>query len=241
MARFCIQATWDDVPHLTAEQKKTLWDSIPPYQRDARAKGIPQLGAGAIYPVPESEICCEPFEIPKHWPRAYALDVGWNRTAALWGAIDRESDTVYLYAEHYRGQAEPVIHASAVKSRGVWIPGVIDPASRGRSQVDGTQLLETYTDLGLDLKPAANAVESGIYEVWQRMSTGRLRVFKTLQNFFAEFRIYRRDEKGRIVKQNDHLMDCARYLIVSGLDVAETEPVKRSSYDSSSGTSGWAA
>lgn len=240
MARFCIQATWDDVPHLTAEQKKTLWDSIPPYQRDARAKGIPQLGAGAIYPVPESEISCEPFELPKHWPRVYAMDVGWNRTAALWGAIDRESDTVYLYAEHYRGQAEPVIHASAIKSRGAWIPGVIDPASRGRSQVDGTQLLQSYMDLGLDLKTASNAVESGIYEVWQRMSTGRLRVFKTLQNFFAEFRIYRRDEKGRIIKQNDHLMDCGRYLIVSGLALAETEPVKRSSYDSPS-SSGWAA
>jgi hypothetical protein len=76
-------------PHLSAEQKAELWGSIPPYQRDARSKGIPQLGSGAIYPVPESEIVVDPFEIPLHWPRGYGLDVGWNRTAAIWGAPSR--------------------------------------------------------------------------------------------------------------------------------------------------------
>ena len=227
MARFCMQITWDDVPHLTAEQKAKLWAAIPPYQRDARTKGVPQLGSGAIYPVPESDIICDPFEIPKHWKRAYGLDVGWNRTAGIWGAWDQENDIVYLHSEYYRGQAEPSIHASAIKGRGLWIPGVIDPASRGRSQADGAQLLQTYTDLGLNLTPAVNAVEAGIYAVWERLSTGRLRVFKTLQAWLAEYRIYRRDDKGRIVKANDHAMDASRYLVVSGLDLAITEPVKQ--------------
>lgn len=222
-----MQITWDDVPHLTAEQKAKLWAAIPPYQRDARTKGVPQLGSGAIYPVPESDIICDPFEIPKHWKRAYGLDVGWNRTAGIWGAWDQENDIVYLYSEYYRGQAEPSIHASAIKSRGPWIPGVVDPASRGRSQADGVQLLQTYTDLGLNLTPAVNAVEAGIYAVWERLSTGRLRVFKTLQAWLAEYRIYRRDDKGRIVKANDHAMDASRYLVVSGLDLAITEPVKQ--------------
>jgi hypothetical protein len=35
-----------------------------------------------------------------------------------------------------------------------------------------------------------------------------------LQNWLSEFRIYRRDEKGKIVKQNDHLMDATRYGLV---------------------------
>jgi hypothetical protein len=52
----------------------------------------------------------------------------------------------------------------------------------------------------------------------------RLFVFNSLQNWLSEFRIYRRDEKGKIVKQNDHLMDATRYLIVSGLQVACREP-----------------
>lgn len=224
MTKHLTMAGWDDVPHLDAETKKELYASIPPYQRDARSKGIPQLGSGAIYPVPESEIVCDPFEIPKFWPRCYALDVGWNRTAAVWGAWNQEDDTVYLYAEHYRAQAEPAIHAASIRAKGKWIPGVIDPAARGRGQKDGDQLIQLYAELGLLLEPADNAVEAGLYSVWERLSGGRLFIFKSLQNWLSEFRIYRRDEKGKIVKANDHLMDCTRYLIQSGLNLAIREP-----------------
>lgn len=224
MSKYVVTATWDDAAHLTEEAKEELWNSIPPYQRDARSKGIPQLGSGAIYPVPESEITCDPFEIPSYWPRSYALDVGWNRTAALWQATNPDTKTVYLYDEYYKGQAEPSIHAAGIRARGEWIPGVVDPAARGRSQVDGTQLLQSYLDLGLRLFEADNAVEAGIYMVWERLSAGRIIVFRTLLNWLAEYRLYRRDEKGKIVKVNDHLMDTTRYLIVSGLNVATVRP-----------------
>lgn len=225
--------TCDDVPHLNQKEKDTLYAAIPPYQRDARSKGIPQLGSGAIYPVPESDIVIPAIEIPDHWPRGYGLDVGWNRTAAVFGALDRSSDTLYLYSEHYRGHAEPAIHSKAIQARGEWIPGRIDPAARGRGQRDGEQLLIDYQDLGLDLLPAINAVESGIYKVWMRLSTGRLKVFESCVNWLSEFRIYRRDEKGNIVKANDHAMDAIRYLVqeCETNDFMITKPVK--AYDSS--------
>ena len=130
-SRFVVMAGWDDVPHLTEQMKAEESAGIPPHEADARKKGIASLGSGAIYPVPESEILCDPFVIPDWMPQSYALDVGWKRIAALWQAWDRDNDVVYLYGEHYRGQAEPAVHAAAIKARGVWIPGVIDPAARG--------------------------------------------------------------------------------------------------------------
>lgn len=226
-AKAVLMATWDDAPHLSEATKAKLLGSIPAFQRDARSKGVPQLGAGAIYPVPESDYLVDDFPIPDHWPRAYALDVGWNRTAALWGALDRETDTAYLYSEHYRGEAEPVVHAEAIKARGIWIPGVIDPASRGRNQKDGTKLMSAYQDHGLNLSMAFNGVEAGLLEVWERLSSGRLKVFKSLSNWRSEARLYRRDEKGRVVKINDHLMDDTRYFVMSGLDKAITKPVPK--------------
>lgn len=226
-----MQIGWEDVPHLTEKQKAEYLAAIHPSQRDARTRGIPVLGAGQIYPVPESLVVCEPFQIPDYWPKAYGLDVGWNRTAALWGAWDRESDTVYLYSEHYIGQAPPAVHAESIRARGDWIPGAIDPASAGANQKDGTRLIDEYRALGLDLYPADNAVEAGILACYQRLAAGRLRIFSTLRNTIAEFRIYRRDEHGKVVKENDHLMDCNRYLIMTGMIYARTDPGMAEDYD----------
>jgi phage terminase large subunit-like protein len=127
--KFVVMATWDDVPHLSEAVKAELYKAIPPFQRDARSKGVPQLGAGAIYPVPESEIV---------------------------------------------------------------IPD---------------------------------------------LSGGRLKVFKSMQNWLAEYRMYRRDDKGHVVKANDHAMDATRYLVVSGLDRAAVKPVAHYGMDEGAPTS----
>lgn len=201
---------WDEVPHLSEKEKSELLASIPPYQRDARTKGIPALGSGAIYPVPERDIRVKDFELPKHWPRGFGMDTGWKWTAAAWGALDRETSTLYIYSVYKRGQAEPAVHADAIKARGRWIPGVGDAAAINVH--DGHQFLEIYRNLGLDLELADKAVEAGIQEVYELLSAGKLKVFESCAAWFEEFRLYRRDEKGRIVKDNDHLLDCTRYL-----------------------------
>lgn len=222
-----VMAGWDDAPHLDAEAREEMLAKCEPHLVKCRSLGIPTLGAGAIYPIDEADIVVDDFKLPAHWPLAYGLDVGWNCTAAVFGAWDRESDIVYLYSLHYQGRQEPSTHVAGINARGDGIPGVIDPASRGRSQRDGEKLLEIYTELGLDISPADNSRESGLFAVHQRLATGRLKVFRSLRPWFAEYRIYRRDEKGQVVKVKDHAMDATRYLIVSGLDVAKV-PIVRS-------------
>ena len=152
------------------------------------------------------------------------MDIRWNGTAALWGALDRQSDIVYVYSEHYQSDGQPSVHAQGILSRGGWIPGVIELMTNGRNQNDGWRLLEMYKKLGLKLESAASSEESGIYEVWQRMSAGRLKVFRTLGNFFQEYRLYRRNEHGQVVKDNDQLMNCLRCLCVSGRQRMRTAP-----------------
>ncbi|MEW7833539.1 hypothetical protein AB2R53_08315 [Acinetobacter baumannii] len=43
------------------------------------------------------------------------------------------------------------------------------------------------------------------------MRKGKWKVFKGLRVFFDEFLQYHRDEKGRIVKTNDDVLDATRY------------------------------
>lgn len=224
-SRAMISAGWDDVPHLDEETKAALLAETPHWLREARSEGKPTLGAGAIYPIPEKDIKCDPFPIPDFWPRAYSLDVGWNWTAALWAAWDLETSTMYLYSEYKRGEERVPIHASAIKARGVWIPGLIDPAANNRQQRDGERLMQDYENEGLSLTKADNAVESGLYACWTDLSIGRIKVFSTLTEFFKEYRFYQRDEKGKVVKKNDHLQDDMRYLRNSGLSVAIRKPI----------------
>jgi hypothetical protein len=47
-----------------------------------------------------------------------------------------------------------------------------------------------------------------------------------MSNWLFEFRLYRRDESGRIIKKDDHLMDATRYLVM-GIEKAKTKPADK--------------
>jgi phage terminase large subunit-like protein len=214
--KWYVQAGWNDAPHIPAHEKETLIATTPRHELRARTEGEPSLGIGAIYPIAEERIVCGEMLIPDSWPRCYGMDVGWNWTSAIWGARNPSSNTIYLYAEYCGQQEAPAVHAAAIRNKGAWIPGVIDPASGSSSQTDGKKLLDMYRGLGLQLTPADNAVTTGIQTVWEAMVVSSLQVLPSCENWLRELRKYHRDEKGRIVKANDHLMDATRYLMVSG-------------------------
>lgn len=223
--RYIANVTWEDIPHMNEEQKKQFLSSYSEHEKYARSMGIPGLGAGAIYPYPDPDITCTAFKIPDHWPRAYGLDVGWNRTAAVWGAKDPESDIIYIYSEHYQAAGLPAMHAKAINARGDWITGVIDIAANGRQQGDGRRLLTLYEDEDLFLEPCDNSVESGIFTVSQRFLSGGLKIMHTCTELLRERRTYYRDENGKVVKKNDHALDALRYLITKFDDVSQEPPV----------------
>lgn len=233
-SRALITATWDDVPHLSEDKKRQLMASMPAHMKDARARGIPSIGAGAIYPVPRETIECAPFAIPDYWKRCYAMDVGWKVTAAIWFAEDPMDGVRYAYAEYF-GQSQTVeMHAMAIKARGAWIRGCIDPAARQRNQADGTRLMTSYQQAGLNLVTANNAVETGINALHSRMVQGRFKAFSTLTNFWREIPLYRREiktnelgvQRAMIVKKDDHIMDCARYCEMKFYEIAGARPIE---------------
>ena len=142
----------------------------------------------------------------------------------MWLAVNPDDGVAYVYSVYKKAIAEPPIHIVAINARGTWIPGAIDPASQGSGQKDGTKLINEYREGGLvNLVFANNAVETGIHRIWTRLSTGTLKVFESCLPWFAEFRLYRRDEHGHVVKKDDHLMDGTRYA-ESKIELAIEEP-----------------
>lgn len=178
-----------------------------------------------VYPTAESALLVDDFAIPDHWPRAYGMDVRFQTIAAIWGALDPESDTLYLYSEYF-AEADPAVAAAAIRARGTWIRGLIDPQANGRDQADGFGLMRMCRELGLDLQRTNNPLETGVLKLRQRMSSGRLKVFASLAKYREERRLYRRDGSDQIVRQHDNLQDAARCL-VNGIGGFRTKPVKQ--------------
>lgn len=225
--RVFVQAGWEDNPHLSDEERDLLIKRTPAHELEARRLGIPSLGSGLVYPVSESRLVVTPFEIPKHWRRVYGLDFGWrNPTAAVFLAHDTDSDVVYITGEYYKAEATPQTHSVALHALGAdWMPGVCDPSGQQADKGDGKNLFDMYGERGLDLTPADNSRESGIQTVLERMQDGKFKVFSTCRNWLHEFRMYARDEKGVPKKENDHLMDATRYVVVSGLALARSKAI----------------
>jgi hypothetical protein len=107
----------------------------------------------------------------------------------------------------------------------------------------GDQLAAQYSAAGLNMLPerathaeGGNGVEAGIMSILQRMQTGRLKVFDSLNDWFEEFRLYHRKD-GKIVKERDDLMSATRYGEMM-LRFAVTKPVDQdwSSFAPSSGS-----
>jgi phage terminase large subunit-like protein len=226
--RHMHQISWDDAPHLSEESKQNLWNSVPPYQRDARKLGIPVLGAGAVFPVSEESYTCPPFELPPSWKKIIGMDVGWRCTAATFLAINPDTGECYVYSEYSGGELTPNQHAVNIKARCKSnITVAIDPAAHSRSQTDGQIIFDQLEEMGLDLVNADNAVESGLWTLLELLQNGKLKVFSTCRNLIKDIARSARDTNGKLVdKSSFHMLDSFRYAVMTR-ELAKSETIKK--------------
>lgn len=218
-SQFCMNVGWDDAPHLTEETKQALLESYPPHQRDMRTKGIPMLGHGRIFDFSEDAITCEPFPIPKHYMVIDGMDFGWDHPQSrVQLAIDMDSETFYVTKAWKASKTSPAEAWGATKSWANKVPTAWPQDGLQTEKGSGLQQREYYSDAGFLMLPEAaqwpdgsRSVEPGLFELHDLMSTGRFKVFAGLRDWFEEFNFYHRDDRGRIVKTRDDLLDATRY------------------------------
>jgi phage terminase large subunit-like protein len=219
--RHVTQMTIDDALHYSDAERATIVAAYQPHEREARVRGIPSLGSGRIFPVPEETIAVDAFDIPAHWPQIGGLDFGWDHpTAAVRLAWDRDSDCLYLTSCYRLREATPVIHAAGLKAWGDALPWAWPHDGLQHSKDSGEPLAEQYRRQGLALlashaqfEDGSSGVEAGLFEMLDRMQTGRWKVFRHLTEWFEEYRLYHRKD-GRVVKLADDLLCAARYAMM---------------------------
>lgn len=213
-----ISMTIDDVDHYSEEKKKEIIASYPPHEREARAKGIPMLGSGRVFPIPEEYVVVDDFVPPDHWKGLIGIDFGWDHpTAAVKLIYDPEKDCVYVTACYRQSREVPIYHAAAIKPWGNY-PVSWPHDALQHDKGSGEQLASIYRKHGLKMlseraqfpDDRGNGVEAGIQEMLERMQTGRWRVFRSCHDWFEEFRSYHRKD-GKIVKEREDILSASRY------------------------------
>ena len=220
--RYKVVMTIEDVGHYTDDEKKTIIASYPQHELEARTKGIPILGSGRIFPIPEETLRCKHRDFPPHWPRIGGMDFGWDHPfAAVEVVWDRDSDTMYVAKAYRLREATPILHAAALREWGRELPWAW-PRDGRRETLEGAgiALAQQYKAQGLNMlmdhaqfEDGSVSVEAGLMAMLSRMQSGQFKVFDHLNDWWDEFRLYHRKD-GKVVKEGDDLMSATRYAVM---------------------------
>ncbi len=217
-----------DVTHYTQAEKDQIIESYPEHEREARVQGIPMIGSGAIFPVADSAIRCDPFEIPKHWARVNCIDFGYDHPQGANQLVwDRDADVVYVVKEYRKRETTPAVAAITLRKWGDY-PWAWPHDGYQHDKGSGLQLADQYKTEGLNFhrehsthSEGGFGTEAGIMEMLDRMQSQRLKVFSTCTQWFEEKQLYHRKD-GKIVKLRDDLMSATRMGIMM-LRIAASE------------------
>lgn len=249
MSRHVTTMTIFDVEHYTPERRQEIIDAFPAHEREARAKGIPVLGSGKVFPVDEESIKIAPFPIPEHWVQINGLDFGYDHPfGATNCAWDKDADVFYVCKDYSQREATPLVHAGAIRPWGDWIPCAWPHDGLQHDKGSGEELADQYRKQNLKMLPeratfpdGGNGVEAGIMDMLDRMNTGRWKVFSTCTDWFSEFRLYHR-KNGLIVKLKDDVISSSRYAyMMRRFAIVKPKPKPKVVRPPSGGAGGWMA
>ena len=213
----------EDALHIKPEERQKIVDGYKPHEREARANGIPLLGSGAIFNMPESAVS-EPAitNIPAHWVKLWALDFGIGHPFAavliLW---DRDTDVIHVHHAFKMSDAFPINHAAAMKTIGADVPVAWPHDGTQREKGSGEALQLLYKKEGLLMLPehatfpdGGYSTEAGVEEMREREMNGKLKYASHLSELFEERRFYHRKD-GLIVKLKDDILSATRVAIMA--------------------------
>ena len=212
--------TWDDVTHLSEEDKKIQIAGLGPHEIESRKFGRPTIGSGKVYQFDEEDYVITDFSINPKWKTIGGLDVGISHpTCAVKLSIDEESGVGYLHKEYKVSGETSIYHAYKLRD---WpCKFAIDPNSRQRSISTGDSPYKMFQDIMGDdrLILADNRVNYGISLIRAKIASEQLYIFESCIETLKEMRLYRFKDNGDIHKVDDDLMDAVRYA-VTGWDKA---------------------
>jgi len=237
LSRKFIPARLDDNPYLANDGRyEQMLKALPPTQRRQLLEGDWEVAEGAAFTEFDRNIhIIDPFEIPIHWDRVKGIDYGYaSESACVWGAIDRDDNTLIIYRELYRKGLLATDLAQLITEMELndpmSVPGVLDTACWNRTGQTGPTVGETLVKAGHKLRRADKNRVAGkiqIHEYLKVQQSGRpkLQIFNTCPNLIRELQSIPLDKSNPEdvdTHAPDHAYDALRYLIMSRPRIDDT-------------------
>jgi len=230
-----VASIYDNKANLSMEEIKRAENifSLDEAERDIRLYGKFRSRTGRIVPNYSEENRIERFSIPSGWNVWKAIDPHTRRPfSALWMAVSPENVLYFCDELSVEGKTTKE-WAELVRKKDEKYGGTersfIDPRGGAvRSASTGTTIQEDLARYGVATEPANTDVNTGIQmmrEAFAEDEHGEIKTFvfndlvifdKQLKNWVWEDWFHRKDVDKKEVprKKDDHMPDCARYMLI---------------------------
>jgi phage terminase large subunit-like protein len=222
-----VRYSWDDVPLELLDQKTRdmLTSTWLPFEIDARTKGIPMAGTGAVFQIDfDAMIMKEPPALQPWYKRLAAIDFGRNPdpTVIIWMYYDDRTDTITVYDEHVARNQTPIEYTPQILSRGKDIPLAWPPDGKRKGYTETESVIVELTNkYGINTlsesftnPDGSRGIDYGLQYIIQRIRLGKFRVSAHCTYLIEEMRQYHTETTGNgkvQFKGQDHAIDAMRY------------------------------
>ena len=189
---------------------------------DAIRYAVEKVRRADVFTAAETQFVLPSIKLPDAWARVAAIVAEGSKFGVVWAALNRVSDTFHVIDEYVGDGGQMAVHAEAIRKRGNWIPALYEFAE-GKDRTESEHVAHHLADLGVDVYTVTMNEAAGVDAVANRLATGRLKVFEPMPQWLTEYRRYRRDEKGEIVREGDLLMRATAMIALHGADMAVSE------------------
>ncbi len=199
--------------------------SLPEVERRRLLDGDWDVAEGAAFAEFNRSLhICEPFDIPRGWPRFRAADYGYSSpSCVLWAAVDYDGN-IWVYRELYTSRLTADALADAIFEAEAKDPSifsaVLDKSCWNRI-AGAPSVAQTMIQRGLRWLPSNSDRISGKLEVHKRLQvndeTGepRVKIFESCHNLIRtlpSIPLSRTNSEDVDTKAEDHAYDALRYL-----------------------------
>lgn len=218
---FYTQSGWAENPFFPEDEKKALRAGLAKYLLPAAEFGVPVCGVGRVFDFDINE-CLEtpPDPIPGWWRLIAGLDPS-VKSNGTWGGVllaqDPETGMIFLLKHYLETNLTFVEHTAKLINflpKGITL--VSDPAGSGET-LDRESILDYIRDKStfnvVAAYKAGGAKSRAINTILELHRQDLFKINKECIQAIEEFNNYSRDEQGKIIKKDDHILDACFYAL----------------------------